>query len=230
MDGYSKKQLLLISEIEEKFKNGEVPSTIVTPVKDYKNDNRICLTAVAFIPPELEQQIIENIIKPLKEADNRQYFYVPNSFHVTIQNIRIIEDPPLFDSSDIEKAKEVFEKIVPKHPRISFRLKRLFELPTSLSVCAFSNESLGILANELRAELANSGVPDNKKYASNDVVLGSTTIIRFTTEPNAEFKNIVSQLKNIEIGNFEVSKINLITTNCVCVPDKTTVFGEYNLI
>lgn len=175
MDAYSQKQLRLITDIENKFKNGESPSTIVTSVADYQNDKRICLTAVAFVPVSVAQ------------------------------------------------------KIIPKHPPIKFKVCRMFELPTSLSVCAFSNDSLGSLANELRLELKKAGIPDNKKYAADDVVLGNITISRFTSEPNEAFRDKVSELKEIEIGSFDVSKISLITTNCVCHPSKTTILGEYNL-
>lgn len=226
---YPQKQLQLIQEIEEKFKRGENPSTIVEPVKDYTADNRICLTSVVFIPAGLEQEIIENLIKPLQKADGNQYFYGPGSFHMTIQNIRTINNPPLFNQEDIGKTRSIFEKVVPKYRVFNIELKRLFELPTSLSICAFTNEILGELCSELRSELAKIGVPDNKTYASDNMVLGSTTVSRYTNEPNASFHNVIKELKSLEIGNFEVKTISLITTNAVCLSGITKIIGQYNL-
>jgi len=229
VDNYQTKQLELISKIEESFKKGQQISTLVTPVSDYTNDNRICLTTVAFIPQDIEKKIINDIINPLKMADPVQYFYIPNSFHITINNIRTIENPPLFNDEDIEKACEVFGKVIPKYHPFTVDLKRLFELPTSLAICAFSDETLGNLALELRMELKKIGVPDNKTYADEHVVIGSTTIARFTKTPNLEFKQKVNVLKEIEIGSFKVNKISLITTNAVCHPSKTKIIEEYLL-
>ena len=103
MQSYQKLQFDLIEKIECDFREGKEPSTIVEPVPDYIHDDRICLTAISFLPQEVEDEIITKIIKPLREADSRQYFYVPSSFHVTIQNVRTIANPPLFNDRDIEK-------------------------------------------------------------------------------------------------------------------------------
>lgn len=230
MDNYQAKQLKTTKRIEEGFKKGQTVSTVVETVSDYVSDDRICLTSVAFVPQNLEKIIIDKVINPLRETNPTQYFYIPNSFHVTINNIRTIANPPLFNKEDIEKVKEVFKKVVPKYNSFTFELKRLFELPTSLAISAFSNETLKHLSLELRAELKKTGVPDNKTYLDEDIVIASATISRFTNIPNPGFKQKVKDLKEIEIGNFEVNKISLITTNAVCHPTKTKIIEEYLLL
>lgn len=229
MNAYSEKQLKLIETIEEKFRKGESPSTVVEPVSDYINDDRVCLTSVVFIPQGLEQKIINNIVNPLKEINPIQYFYIPGSFHITIKNIRTIENPPLFNDKDIKKACEVFKRVIPKYKSFTFELRRLFELSTSLAISAFSDETLGNLTSELGKELKKAGVPDNKKYATNDIVIGSTTVSRFTNTPNPAFKQKVKELKETKIGSFEVKKVYLITTNSICYPTKTKIIEEYSL-
>lgn len=229
MNAYSEKQLELIKAIEKKFNGGESPSTVVEPVSDYINDDRICLTSVVFLPQQLEQKIIDNIINPLRDINPIQYFYIPGSFHITIKNIRTINNPPLFNDVDIEKVRGVFKNVVPKYKSFTFELKRLFELPTSLAICAFSNETLANLALELGKELKKTGVPDNKIYATNDIIIGSATLSRFTNTPNPEFKQKVKELKEIEIGSFEVKKVYLITTNAICYHTKTKIIEEYSL-
>ncbi len=229
MLSYEQKQLEQIKIIEEKFKKGETPSTIVQPVKDYVNDNRICLTSITFIPLKIEELILNQIIKPLKKADSRQYFYIPHSFHLTIQNIRTINKPPLFNQQDIENAKKVFKKVIPKYPSFSFEIKRLFELPTSLSLSAFSEKIFADLVLELRSELIKNNVPDNKTYASNDIMFGNITIVRYTKPPNNSFFEKVKELKNIEIGKLEIKTISLITTNSVCHPNSTKIISEYKI-
>ena len=226
---YKQAQRELFDELENKFKNGEKPSTIVEPVKDYENDNRICLTSVAFIPPHLQEIILSTVVDPLKSADSQQYYYIQNSFHLTIQNIRTINLPLLFNDSDIEKAIKVFDQIVPKHKHLFFDIEGLFELPTSLSLRAYADKGLKDLALELRRGLKEAGVPDNKTYASSDVVFGNTSVCRYTTTPNDLFFNEVKRLKNIKIGRLEVSTVSLITTNSVCHPSKTKIIKEFNL-
>lgn len=225
---YQNKQLELINGIEEGFKSGKNPSTVVEPVSDYVNDDRICLTSVVFIPHELEEKIIELVINPLREINPIQYFYVPSSFHITINNIRTIENPPLFNDNDIEKAKEVFKRVIPKYKSFTFDLKRLFELPTSLAIAAFTDKTLANIALELRNELEKADVPDNKTYASQDIVIGSTTISRYTNTPSPKFQEKIKKLKEVEIGSFEVNKVSLITTNAVCHPSKTKIIEEFS--
>lgn len=229
MYSYKQKQKRLFDELEYKFKNGESPSTIVEPVKDYVNDNRICLTSVAFIPPQLQEAILATVINPLKSADSQQYYYIQNSFHLTIQNIRTISLLPLFNDNDIEKAIKVFNQVVPKHKHLFFDIEGLLELPTSLSLRAYADEGLKDLVLELRQGLQEAGVPDNKTYASSDVVFGNLSVCRYTTKPNNLFFSEVKGLKNVKIGRLEVSTISLITTNSVCHPSKTRIIKDFNL-
>lgn len=226
---YQAKQLEVIRGIEEGFRKGQAVSTVVKPVLDYINDDRVCLTSVAFIPQNFERKIIEKIIRPLSQIDSAQYFYVSGSFHITITNIRTIENPPLFNNDDVEKVRKVFKKIIPKYKPFKFDVKRLFELPTSLAISAFSDETFGDLALELRSEIEKAGVPDNKTYANENIVIGNVTVSRFVDTPSASFQEKIEELKEVDIGTFEVNKISLITTNAACHPSKTKIIEEYSL-
>lgn len=230
MNSYHQKQQEVISQIEKQFKSGRNPSSIVKPVANYVDDNRLCFTSVVFPPQSIEQKIIDQLITPFKQADNRQYFYTPGSFHLTIQNIRTISDPPLFNNEDIEKAKEVFAKVIPKYPKFIFQLKGLFELPTSLTVCGFTDEILTSLSLELTQELIRTGVPDNKQYFTQEVMFGNLTFCRYTQEPNSRFIEKISELKNIEIGDFEARSVSLIITNAAATPNKTQIIQDYPLL
>lgn len=228
-NSYRDKQVQLIREIEEKFRRGETPSTIVTPQEDYATDNQICLTSLVLLSHNLREAIYEKVINPLKELDERQYFYLPDSLHMTVQNIRTINDPPLFTKEDIHKARAVFREIVAQYSPFSVSLQGLFSLPTSLSVCGFFDESTADLIRALRKGLADAGVPDNKTYASEDVLLGNVTVSRYTTDPNEKFLQKIEELKDIDVGTLEVNTITLLTTNSVCHPEKTTIIEEFSV-
>lgn len=227
---YQQKQRELFDRLEEKFKKGERPATIVEAVSDYINDNRICLTSVVFVQKTLRVIIDKKLIKPLREADPRQYYHLPQSFHLTIQNIRTINHPPLFNDGDIAKAKIVFEKVIPKYRQFEFKLEGLFELPTSLGIRAFSDDTIKNLCFELRKRLKAVGVPDNKKYISDEIIIGNVSVCRYTQPPNNAFLAEVKKLKNVEIGQLPIKTISLITTNAVCHPKWTRIVKEFVLM
>lgn len=228
MSSYQKKQKTLFDEIEKKFKQGLSPSTLVSPVDDYENDNQLCLTSVVFLPEDLQKDIYKNLVEPLKRLDANQYFFLPKSLHLTIQNIKTIHHPPLFNSDDIAKVKDAFNQIIPKYKSFSFELNGLFELPTSFSIRAYSDETLLHLTTELKQKLIEVGVPDNKQYASKDVVFGNITVCRYTKTPNQEFINKLNELKNVNFGQLEVTTVSLITSNVVLDPKFTKIIQEYN--
>jgi 2'-5' RNA ligase len=229
MVNYQKKQRLLFEEIEKDFREGKSPSTIVDPVKDYANDNQICLTSVVFLSDEIRRNIEEKIILPLKKLDKRQYCYLQQSLHVTVQNIRTIHDPPLFSADDVEKVKEVLRRIIPKYRPFEFSIRGIFDLPTSLSLRAYSEETFGKLVLELRNALEEAKVPDNKKYASSNTVIANATVCRYSVSPSEVFLAAIREMKEINIGSTIVKEIFLISTNAVCHPDKTKIIERYLL-
>jgi len=161
--------------------------------------------------------------------DDRQYYFPSNSLHITTQNVRVVNDPPLFTTENITKAKQIFSKIAAKYQPFTLELKGLLELPTSISVRGYSDKIFGDFVLELREELKKAGIPDDKKYSSKNIVFGNSTTCRFTKKPTESFFTKVKKLKNIEIGKFEIKTIALITTNAVCHPDKTSIIATYNL-
>lgn len=228
MGNYQEKQFKLVKDIEERFKNGENPATIVDPVKDYATDKRLCFTSVAFLPEAIQNKILSLVVEHLKLADPNQYFYLPSSLHVTIQNVRVISSPPTFSDEDIEKVRHSFKKIVQRHKKVDFEIKNLFELPTNLALSAFSDESLPNLILDLRKGLKRINLPDDKGYAG-DIVFGNITICRYVSKPNVAFLKTLAKLKAIEIGKFTADKVSLITTNSVCHPKMTKIIEVFNL-
>lgn len=229
MFSYQQRQYELFEKLEKKFKKGKGKSTIVEPVEDYINDKRIGLTSVVFIPENLQKIIVSKIIEPLRKTDGNQYYFLPESLHLTIQNIRTVSDPPLFTDEDVKKAKTVFDRTISKHEQFEFELKGLFELPTSLGIRGYSNETLKDLVLDLRKNLIEAGVPDNKKYESNEIFFGNITVCRYTSQPNDLFLGEIKNLKNVEIGRLNVKKISLITTNSICHPKVTNIIETFNL-
>lgn len=222
-------QLAAIKQLEESSKQGKSLSTLVSSAPDFSVDKRRCLTAVYRIPNEIAEDIIRKVEQPLKQVDSRQYYYPPESLHMTVQNIRISSFPANFTEGDIRKVSSVFQKVVPHHQPISFEFVGLLEPPTSLSLIAVADENLMPLLQDLRPALEEAGVPDDKVYVSPRVYFGNTTICRYTTEPNQDFFETVKKLKDVKVGTVTVDKIELVTTNPVFHPDLTESIEIFSL-
>lgn len=204
-------------------------STIVDMLNNYAVDNQLCLTTVAFVPKSIADIIQTKIIKPLKNIEPSHYYYPENSLHLTIKNIRTVHSPPLFTQKNITKVEKSFSKIIPGYKKFSFQLKGLLKLPTSLALRAYCDETVKKLIKNLDETLNIIGVPDNKKYMSNDVYWGNITLCRYTKNPSKNFLSIADELKNEFIGELIIQKIYLITTNSVCHPSKTKIINTYSL-
>ncbi|NQV13225.1 MAG: hypothetical protein HQ530_02880 [Parcubacteria group bacterium] len=227
MNNYQKQQYQVFEKLEQEAATGETKATLVETRRDYASDKRICLTSIVFATPKIQQVIMDKIIEPLRQTDDRQYFFPPESLHITIQNVRTAGGS--FTPEDVKKAKKVFQNIVPKYKSFVFELRGLLSLPTSLAIRAYSDKTLADLVFGLRKELAKAGVPDDKQYASTNILFGNMTVCRYTTEPNENFRAKVAESKTVDLGKLEVGEIDLITTSAVCHPDKTKILATYNL-
>lgn len=229
MNNYILKQKTLVKELEDSFNQKTHKSTVVDMQNDYFNSKQICLTSVVFIPNDISSKITQNIINPLKEIESEHYFYSPESMHLTIKNVRTVNNPPLFNKSDIEKVNELFNKIVPQFPAFEFNIEDVLLFPTSISVMAYSNDTLQKLVIALNEGLKEIGVPDNKKYISNSIFWGNITVCRFVKNPGEKFVKAIREMRNSKIGRFELERINLVTGNVVLNPETREAVAEYIL-
>lgn len=225
---FQKLQKNLFDRIEIQAKRGNSSNTLVA-MRNFDNDNSRCLTSVFFLSQTKVVSEIQKLIDEMQIADNRQYYYPDFSLHLTIQNIRTESIPPLYNKEDIEKAKQVFVKVIPKHKSIKCHLKGLFELPTSIAIRGYTDESLRDLVLDLRQELISAGVPDNKKYASNSVFFCNSTICRYQVLPNSKFFEIVRQNKDKDFGIATIDRVSLIATNSVADPKSTNIISRIPL-
>ncbi|MDD5489417.1 MAG: hypothetical protein PHP25_01905 [Candidatus Moranbacteria bacterium] len=228
-ESFQEQQKKLIVEYEQSISKGNIKSTFVAMQKDYANDGQICLTSVVFVPENISDKINKEVIEPLRHYDPDQYFYPVESLHLTIKNIRTINNPPLFDAKDIEKVDKLFSEIIPQFSKFNFAVEDVVIFPTSMSVAAFSDRILWDLVSSLDKGLKEIGVPDNKKYTSNSVYFGNITLCRFTKKPNDKFVKEARKFRNYKIGKMKVEKINLITCNAVCYPKSLKIISEYKL-
>jgi len=96
-----KAQTEVINEIEKQASANIMQFSTVLPVENYANDPRIALTSVHFPKNFFKEAIFDKILKPLKQISPDHYYYPSDSLHLTIKNIRLINDPPTFNEEDV---------------------------------------------------------------------------------------------------------------------------------
>lgn len=228
---YARKQKEILERLEALSWAGESPASSVPLSSDFENDARLCLTFLSFLPPAIKETVT-TLIEELKALDTNQYYYLPESLHITIQNVRRIADPPTFTAADITAADRAFqESIAAENLRpIRFHLSGLLLLPTSLAVTVFTDKTYGDFVKALRQNLTKHKIPDNKSYISDDIVFGNITIARFGAPPSTKLKERVAELKESFSGReYLAEDICLVTTSAVCHPDFTTIRHRYIL-
>lgn len=212
---HQKKQLEVINRIAEQIRLPSPDFSTVSPVDDYENDSRICLTSV-HLPDEKLIKQVRKIIKSLRDIEPSFYYYPDSSLHLTIKNVRVINSPPGFTQKDVEKATEVFSLVVPHHEQFKAYFYRLILFPNSLSLFGTTDPELDDLVLDLDKTLIDNGLPDDKVYVNSKYFFCNMTLARFNIKPSQDFTQIVSELSDtIKFEPYTINSVTLLICNAV---------------
>lgn len=214
-------------QMEATLANGAHASTIVPMQTDYVNDPQIALTCITFIDKNLTATIQTQLIQPLQIIEPEFYYYPDNALHLTIQNIRVINNPPHFGASDIAKAQRVLAEEIPSSGPFQFTLTGLLSMPTSVSIIALVNPEYDQFVKKFRNKLIDAHVPDDKKYFTDEIIFANITICRYTHKPSPEFIEKLTTMKDLMIGSFTATNVSLVQMNAGASPSKTVILGQY---
>lgn len=216
MSDHQQKQIEVIDQIEKQISGNNLQFTTVAPVEDFKNDRRICLTSVHLPSQFLKTKVEQEIIKPLLAIAPSSYGYDTSSLHMTIKNIRVINDPPHFNEEDVIKAKKVFSNIIPKHHKFKVYFYRLLLFPNNLALIGTTDPELDNIVADLDRNLQQNNIRDDKKYVNTKYFFSNMTLMRFSGQVSGEFKSKVKELsKKINLDPYVVDTVSLITANAV---------------
>lgn len=225
---HQSKQKEVIDAISRQIKNNSLGSSVVLPVEDFENDPRICLTSVHLPDKEFLDKIRKSIIKPLREINPNHYYYPYDSLHITIKNIRVINDPPNFTEEEVAEVKKVFSEIIPRHKCFNAYFYRLLLFPNNLALMGTSDPELDNVVLDLDGALNKIGVPDDKKYINSRYFFCNMTLARFNKTPSERFKQKVEELsKYLKIEPYNIDSVTLVTSNAVL--KKRTIRGNWSL-
>jgi hypothetical protein len=225
---YQQKQIEVINKIEKQINTNSIRFSTVTPTTSYDNDRRICLTSVHFPHRELLEKIENNLINSLNEIQANHYYYPQKSLHITIKNVRVINDPPNFDQKDVSKVKKVFEKVIPKHHQFKTYFYRLLLFPSNLALIGTTDPELDKIIFDLDKNLEKVNFSDDKQYTNNKYFFCNMTLVRFTLPVSEEFRQKVVDLsKNIKFDPYIIDSVTLLSANAVL--KKRQISGVWSL-
>jgi 2'-5' RNA ligase len=204
-------------------------ASIVPIQADYSTSPARALTSVVFIPGRMAQEIYQTIVEPLRAIEPDHYYYPPETMHLTVKNVRKVNDPPRFTEADIHGVDQLFKTIIPQHETFSISLEELVPFATSVALIGYPDERFQRLIQALDTGLREIGLPDDKKYVSNTLFFGNITICRFTHPPSPAFFKGVERLTYRFKAELPVQTIKLITCNAICLLETRTIWHTYTL-
>ena len=214
LSAHQHKQLEVINEIERQVASNTLGFSTVAAVEDFVSDPRLTITSVHFPSEALKLHIRTQLISPLQQLDTAQYFYDDDSLHMTIKNVRVIADPPTFTEADVQKAREVFSRVIPQHRAFHVYFYRLMVFPHSLSLIGTTDPALDSLVTSLDQGLGAAGIHDDKVYVNTQYFFSNMTLARFRAPVSAAFRQKVATLShNVQFAPYLVNTISLVTGN-----------------
>ena len=227
MTPFQHRQIELMRQMEKSLLLDSSTSQIVSIQSDYTSDNKLCLTTVSFMNPELADSIYTQIIEPLKAIDPDQYYFPKSSLHVTIHNIRVVNKPLTYTNADIDLALHILRSEIPTYRSPKFALRELLSLPTSIAIIALIDPSYDQMVRSIRKHFADAGLADDKKYFTDEKIFANVTICRYTKSPSKLFLETVQKNNEKTFGIFSPKETTLVTSNAGMHPSKTTIIESF---
>jgi 2'-5' RNA ligase len=214
MTDHQLKQIAVINAIEKQVADNAIGFTTVPPVEDYVRDRRICLTSVHFPDAHLIEKINRDIT-PLKTIEPRYYYYQDDALHMTIKNIRVINNPPHFTEDDKIRAEKLLSEIVPHHKQFNVYFYRLLLFQNNLALVGTTDPELDLLHNNLDNGLKEMNLADDKVYSNTKYFFCNMTLARFD-EASEAFRYAVSTISNeLSFEPYIIDSVSLVTSNAV---------------
>lgn len=225
-DAYTDRQRALIDSIRRDLASGASRAAEASR-PDFEDRAGRCLTSLIEVPTDVARRVECEVIAPLRALDPSALFYEPEQLHVTLKNVRTVKSPPDFGPREIAAADRAFRAVVPGAPAFSYDLEGLVPLPASIVLVGYTDARLHRLLAGLDAALAAEGVPDDKRYFSQEVFMGLVTVARFREPPAPALVEALAARRGLRLGAFEVTSARLVTCDAVYGPESRRLHGEY---
>lgn len=213
---HQQKQKEVIDRIASQVNNKSLNFSTVSPVDDFANDSRTCFTSVHLPHQSLLDQVQQDLIEPLSKTEPDFHYYPSDCLHMTIKNVRVINDTPHFSEEDVQRAKIIFAETIPQHKKFNVYFYRLLLFPNNLALIGTTDEELDNIVLDLDSKLTSGGISDDKVYINSHYFFSNITLVRFGTLPSEAFRQKVAHLsESLNFMPYQVNSVTLLTCNSV---------------
>lgn len=200
------------------------------PLLDNDNDRRFGLTLLAR-PPKHICKIMVSLLDDLKWLEPEQYYYPEHDFHLTI--LSIISCYTGFSAAHIyphDYIQRIADVVADFRP-IPILFSGITASPAAVLIRGFSeNATLNGLRNKLRESFRDSSLQQSidKRYG---IKTAHSTVMRFRKplQNPKLFSQKLTELKNMEIGKFEIKELELVTNDWYQRQRNTTLLHTFRL-
>ena len=195
------------------------------------NDDRRGVTLLAKLNTKLTSQI-NHLLHKLRKIEPNQYFYHPESMHLTI--LSIISCTPGFHLSDVylHDYIQIIEQSLQDIKAFSINFKGITTSKSSVLIQGFpKNHALNLLRNRLRENFKNSQLLNSidKRYI---LQTAHCTVIRYT-EPfknPLKFVDCLESQRDTSFGIMDISEISLVFNNWYQSPDIVKTLHTFKIL
>lgn len=216
---------------QKKWSSGDVIATTmengsIVPIN-------YCLSTIARIKEQNECPIseIEMIRNKLLQAASQQFFYPLESLHISLQGCtERLPSPDHFSYERIQKIQQVCDEVFSEVAKIDILLRGVNILGPQVFIQAFPCDNQWA---ELREQLEEKMLQINEKpitYPDKKPI--HMNLVRITDNSQGSLDqlfSVVEELRNVEIGEFQVSVIEFLMTDFVVSPKEIKVFKKFHL-
>lgn len=228
MNSHQSKQKQIIEEMDRQVRNNALNFSSVASIDNYETDSRLCLTSVHIPSKVFTHKIQSSLIQQLQHIKPEYYYYSDNSLHITIKNVRVVNNPPHFTEETTTLATGVFNDIVQHNKKFRIYFYKLILFPNNVSLIGTTDPEFDDLFLDLDKGLKAAGIPDDKRYLNAKYFFCTMTLCRFNTEPSSKFVEKVKELENsIMLEPYEVDSVTLLTCNAMF--KKQNLLGTWDL-
>ena len=174
-------------------------------------DTRMGITLVIRPTAEINERI-SRMEEELRKIEPEQYYYPQEDYHITLLDILTARQGFAYTKEQVSTCRQLSEEVIRRAKPFTIHLKGIVLSEGAVMVKGYYENEMEHLRRHLREAIINYGMQLDERYPT---ISSHVTIARFRTEIKLREQLIdkISEYKELEIGTFPVSQIDLICHN-----------------
>ena len=180
----------------------------IDPYLTAADDDRRGLSLILHLPAHVSRNI-NFALQPLKKTGLGLYCYPAADMHITVMDIIGAHSGFYLSADQLARYRQLVAETVTSTPSIDWHLAGLMLSPAAVMVKGYYSPSMVTLRSNLRAHLAQAGLPVHERYMTRS---GHVTVARFAQplpDPRAVV-GLVDADHSLVFGDFTSTRADLV--------------------